>query len=525
MKKGFAEGSYWRADLDSRFGWGGWRPLVRFIVTQASGKLRAIDNATKSGQNAHTNMQETIYTISADWVAEACAVTLAELDALPLEDQFAPDMFDFELSTADLPDAYRGCPLAEADLGASILAIFDPLRKEYVFYQLLGLAYGLSSAVVSFNRLPTLLTAGVRRMYGVLCSAYFDDIPVVDVSFGLGSGWAALLQVLAASGAPPAPGKCMGPGLYRTFLGTGIRLADVALQGNLRLEARDATRHSICALIQEALSSRTLGSGTAAKLRGMLGWLATNSFGRIGRIGTFVLKQRQYGSDPGAVVHDALAACLEFLSILVWTVPPRDIALRSSHRRFLVVYSDAEFTPGRPPRLGWVAFWSLRWPPRAEHPSAAPSAALARTCLLDTRIVDLWCPRKTQIFAAEALAPSAALADAPAFFAGCDIMWYVDNEGACSTLIRGASSQEDVSGIAECTHILALRLGCRISFEWIDSKANPSDGLSREGLSCPLYGAMAQEARQPSWQFLPDHVRRLREVSSMPVSSLVSGHV
>ena len=36
---------------------------------------------------------------------------------------------------------------------------------------------------------------------------------------------------------------------------------------------------------------------------------------------------------------------------------------------------------------------------------------------------------------------------------------------------------------------------------------------------------MALEAGQPSWQLLLDLVRRLREVSCMPVSSLVSGHV
>ena len=36
--------------------------------------------------------------------------------------------------------------------------------------------------------------------------------------------------------------------------------------------------------------------------------------------------------------------------------------------------------------------------------------------------------------------------------------------------------------IVQTIQWLALQMGCRIWFEWIDSKSNPSDGLSRDGL-------------------------------------------
>ena len=151
-----------------------------------------------------------------------------------------------------------------------------------------------------------------------------------------------------------------------------------------------------------------------------------------------------------------------------------------------MVYSDAEYTPGSCPRLGWVVL------PKKGTP-------VARTLLLDPLVVSLWKPRSQQIYPAETFAPLAALMDSPEVFANSDVLWFIDNEAACSTLIRGASREEDVGTIAELTHLHLLRLQCRVWFEWIDSKANPSDPLSRVGLECPLFGHLAREAKQPEW--------------------------
>ena len=82
---------------------------------------------------------------------------------------------------------------------------------------------------------------------------------------------------------------------------------------------------------------------------------------------------------------------------------------------------------------------------------------------------------------------------------GREVIWFVDNKVARATLIRRASSQEDVTAVAEVVFILSLKLDCRVRFEWIDSKSNPLDGLSRDGLACPEWGLWAKEARQPPW--------------------------
>ena len=49
-----------RDAVDRRHGVGKWRPMVRFMVTQATGKQRAIDDAKQSEHNEFTRMHETI---------------------------------------------------------------------------------------------------------------------------------------------------------------------------------------------------------------------------------------------------------------------------------------------------------------------------------------------------------------------------------------------------------------------------------------------------------------------------------
>ena len=71
-------------------------------------------------------------------------------------------------------------------------------------------------------------------------------------------------------------------------------------------------------------------------------------------------------------------------------------------------------------------------------------------------------------------------------FKGRDVIWFIDNEAACSALIRGSSTSEDVQDITEAAALMSSLLGCRVWYEWIDSSSNVSDGLSRVGLACEL---------------------------------------
>ncbi len=58
----------------------------------------------------------------------------------------------------------------------------------------------------------------------------------------------------------------------------------------------------------------------------------------------------------------------------------------------------------------------------------------------------------------------------------------MDNEGSASSLVKGISKHFDAGCISHLAHLLWARLGCRVWIEWINTKSNPADGLSRDGL-------------------------------------------
>lgn len=81
---------------------------------------------------------------------------------------------DLRVGTDDLPDAYRGLPVAPEQMQFSYVAIFVPAAG-WRFTPMFGLAYGLESAVVNFNRFPQFGVAMARRCCLSFCAAYFDD--------------------------------------------------------------------------------------------------------------------------------------------------------------------------------------------------------------------------------------------------------------------------------------------------------------------------------------------------------------
>ena len=70
----------------------------------------------------------------------------------------------------------------------------------------------------------------------------------------------------------------------------------------------------------------------------------------------------------------------------------------------------------------------------------------------------------------------------PQVLRSLDILWFIDNEAAANSLIRGDSRESDVHSIVQFSYLLYHHLQCRVWFGWIGSHSNPSDGLSRLGL-------------------------------------------
>ena len=93
------------------------------------------------------------------------------------------------------------------------------------------------------------------------------------------------------------------------------------------------------------------------------------------------------------------------------------------------------------------------------------------------------CARDTQITPLELLAAFSALHTFREVLAERLIILFIDNEAACAALASGVSSAPDLQALVSASHFLADLFRMRIWIEWIPSKSNPADELSREGFS------------------------------------------
>ena len=79
---------------------------------------------------------------------------------------------------------------------------------------------------------------------------------------------------------------------------------------------------------------------------------------------------------------------------------------------------------------------------------------------------------------------------------GRDIVWYIDNVSTLSALVKGGSKAPDVDRAAAVVSLVAQMCNARVWFEYIESKSNWSDGLSRLLVEDPWVASRGFTLRQ-----------------------------
>ena len=87
--------------------------------------------------------------------------------------------------------------------------------------------------------------------------------------------------------------------------------------------------------------------------------------------------------------------------------------------------------------------------------------------------------RKTFISHGEAFAPLFALFHEGQYLQNRSVIWWIDNLGVLSCFCKGNSSSADVSCIVHASLLRMAALKLRSWYEHVDSKANCSDGGTR----------------------------------------------
>ena len=160
---------------------------------------------------------------------------------------------------------------------------WHPRWRKVVAQVYWGMLFGLPNAVTSFNRWSKLAQALVRRLLACLFSMYFDDGTCQDWASAASQSQAQVAAFMSLLGSPWAPEKSQRHGPTGDFLGLMHDLAEV-VKGRIVFWPREALTEKVGAIL--AVARKTgLPSGAASKLYGIMNFVETRMFGRVGRGG------------------------------------------------------------------------------------------------------------------------------------------------------------------------------------------------------------------------------------------------
>ena len=452
-----------------------YRLIPRCVITQSSGKQRIIDNADAGGQSESSRDSNKLVLCSALRPGQHAQAILSRVD--PADWVQIRESDSLESGGEDWPDAYRHCPMAESEALACLVVWWHKEWQAPAFQIYSGLLFGLPLAVTSFNRYSRFSEAVSRRIALTVVSSYFDDFNLVDWASSKGSGQWAVGEVNRALGTPFAEEKRQPMRPHGCFLGLDHDLSEAVRQGCVKFWAREKLFTKLDDFIQQALSSGSLKSGQASKMFGLINFLEQGMYGRVGRGGLAALAERQ--RSPEAHITEELRECFHLIRTVLSMKPMRQFWVSDPPVQRFVAASDAAEEARGQGTGGFLLVWQHRFGQLREAFVAANPE----------KLYQLWVPGDKKIAQLELSMVLFALVARPQEFRHRRGVWYLDNTAALMALIRGRSDNPDLARMSQLIHLCLFVYQCWVYWEWVPSKSNWSDAISREGVSDPWHQA------------------------------------
>ena len=468
VEKGFASEPVRLTDMEALLEASKYRFIRRFVITQATGKSRVIDDANDGGQSDVSTDENALCFCSATQPAHHIEAVQGYMTQTGM---IWPQGPEGRMQTAgeDWPDAYRYTPMNPTEAEACIVIWWHPQWNCIVAQRYYGLLFGLPNAVTSFNRWSRLAEAMARRLLMVLMSMYFDDATMQDWAESIHETQQCVGEFMKLIGSPWASAKSQPGANQGDFLGLVHDLNDVR-SGTIRFWPREALVDKVTGIIRMARESG-LHSGVAAKLYGICNFLETGMFARVGRAGLTAIKDRQY--DHGTSLTPEISSSFDLLCDLFKMQPRREYWLVAACFTRILVASDAAYENGR----GSAGFLAV------VNPGTPNEIRVGRVIDIPQDIYLLWGDRKTYIAQLELMAVFVAVVELAESVRGSHGLWCIDNVAALMALVKGCSGVSSMDQMAKAIHLGTFALESQAYYEYVESKANWSDEISREGMN------------------------------------------
>ena len=259
-----------------------------------------------------------------------------------------------------------------------------------------------------------------------------------------------------------------------TFLGLDFDLSEISGDGTVAFWVRSRLQKKVEDMLATAERTGVLPPGVASKLYGVLNFLEQGMYGRVGTGGLQALKARQ--TEKVVELTGALRQSMEVIRA-VWQCAPDAVS------KYFLQSIAVSWRQVMPPRMspgegtgGFLLVWRSGLPSReAFVAEVSPS------------VYSLFTPGDHKIAQLELSMVLYALTARPSRFRGARGVWYIDNVAALMCLIRGRSDSPDLERMANLIHVALFALQTWIYWEWIPSKSNWSDSISRLGWRDPWH--------------------------------------
>ena len=328
-----------------------------------------------------------------------------------------------------------------------------------------------------------------------------DDATVGDWASSKGSGQWAFGQLNTLLGTPFADSKRQPMSHRGDFLGLSHDMSRALSDGVVHFWPRDRIVQKVTAMLSEAESSSCLHPGQAAKLYGILNFFEQGVYGKVGAASLWSIKERQY--EATTQITPDLLDNFRCIRAIVRAKPQRQLPVLPLPCKRFVCASDAAEEPDTGGTGGFLVVWF----------SGSRQTREGFVADIHPWWYSVWKSAEVHIAQLEISMVAYALLGRPEHFRNRRGIWFLDNVASLMALVKGRSSSRDLESFAHMVHMLLLGLNTQMWFEYIPSKSNWADAISRLGRDDPWH---------VSQSFSTSVIRFPRVVSGLPPSALLT---
>ena len=238
-----------------------WIPTQRFEVVQKN-KVRGCDSATINLVNVVTNVLEKLQLPSTDQNVAAIRELLKKAGRRKIR-----------AWVLDERKAYRQIGIRPDQRKYSVVAFKHFETGKIAYFIMIGHSFGLVSAVYNYNRRSALIDEILRSIFGLVCFNFYDDKFGFEPEDTIESANQVARDVHTWLGAQFDEAKCQ----------SGDRVDILGITYDLEqflLLIKDKRKDEIIAEIDGILEAKILEPGRAGKLKGKLGFAASQLWGK-----------------------------------------------------------------------------------------------------------------------------------------------------------------------------------------------------------------------------------------------------